>query len=130
MFVLVISVATVFALSLGATTGRAVLRPAPGPVAGSVATGLVYVTSTTDDFWHLVNPVTFARLGYNRNDIKWYGTGGLPGSVAPDTVPTPASQSFLVKPTWHPVSAPDFQKNGYNWLQVKWYGPLPGTIVP
>jgi hypothetical protein len=164
LITLLVAVAAVAALSFGAMAARADLRPSPGPVAGMVDTGMVYVTSTTDEFWHQVDPATFAKLGYDRNDIKWYGpsvigkdgavAGGLPGSIAPDTLPTPTYQAFvdLFMPTvnlaglmstggvyvtqpsvdnyWHPVSAADFLTKGYSWYQVKWFGALPGSIVP
>ena len=143
--------AAVVVLSIGAASAGAALRPAPGPGAGMISTGAVYVTSTTDSFWHLVDPATFASLGYTRNDIKWYGSLGLPGTVAPDTVVTPAYQAFveLIRPPvclaglmstgtvyiaqsdslWHPLTAAQFASAGYSWSWVVWYGSLPGTIA-
>jgi hypothetical protein len=134
----------------GAAVARADLRHAPGPAAGLLADGSIYLTATDDNYWHQVDPATFATLGYSYNDIKWYGGGGLPGSIAPQTTPTPLYPAFaaFVPPVnlmgllgtggvyvapgdgfFYPVTATDFVKHSYSWSWVKWFGSLPGTIA-
>jgi hypothetical protein len=149
---LLVATATVVVgvLSAGAAVVRAE-TPYHGQVAGLADTGTVYVTSPNDFYWHLIDPVTFVKEGYTQNDIQWYGLGGLPGSIAPDTVVTQPYQAFaeLVRPpvnlmglmstggvyiapgdgTFHPVTAGDFVKNGYSWSWVKWFGELPGSVA-
>jgi hypothetical protein len=123
------------------------LRHAPGPVAAMLKNGAVYVTATTDDYWHQVSPKTLSKLGYTRNDITWYGRS-LPGTIAPQTT-SPASRiARMSRPPvnlagvlgtgriyiargdlFYPITRAALLKRGYSVSWVKWFGSLPGSIA-
>jgi hypothetical protein len=144
----ILAVAVMSTLNGVASAG---INAAPGPVAGSLSDGTIYVTSPDDAYWYPVSPAEFKALGYTYNDVTWYGsTTGLPGSIVPGSTATPnlALAQLAVPPvnlvgltstgvvyldkgdgSFHPVTAAQMASNGYSYNWVKWYGQLPGSIA-
>jgi hypothetical protein len=145
-FLLLLATMVLFGLLSPGSALAAHLRHAPGPIAGLLKTGAVYVTATNDDYWHQVSPTTMSKLGYTKNDITWYGTR-LPGTIAPQTG-LAKKIAVLARPTvnlagvigtgriyiargdlFYPISKADLLKRGYSMSWVKWFGSLPGSIA-
>lgn len=147
-FFLMLTSVVFFALFSTGSALAAHLRHAPGPVAGMLKNGAIYITATNDDYWHQVSPSTLAKLGYTRSNITWYGAR-VPGTIAPQSTPSTQKIADMSLPRvnlagllstgriyiargdlFYPITTAALLKKGYSLSWVKWFGSLPGSVAP